>query len=539
MKGRGPVHRTLRASGAVIIAAALALAGCGETKKPSGGAPVTKAGDRTFTYADNNEIMVGWDPASSYSNENIAMANMYEQLVRYDSESKEAKPLLAESWTKEAGGKRWTFKLRPGVKFHTGRPADAAAAKAAIERTMKINQGAAYEWSPVKRISAPDATTLVFELSYPAPLDLIASSGYAAYIYDTKAAPKKQLAKWFAEGHDAGTGPYTVQQWNKGADVELRLQQFEDYWGGWKDDHYTRVVFRHVPRDTTAAQLLEAGDVTFVSRLQPQLWERMKGTRGVKASSVPSFQNLLIMLNTASGPLKDVRVRRAVQAAMDYSGLQSALKGAGEPAHGVIPEGLIGFDDGIEQTQDTEEAKAQLAAAGYGPGKKPLTLVLTHAEGDEDEALSASILKSNLAKLNVKVDVRPMQWTSQWDKGKSADPAKRQDIFMFYWYPDYADPYSWFTNLFHSADPVSFNLSYLDDPAVDKQIDSLQEQTAVDPDKADASYKQLQRTLIDQAVAPVLFVQKSLRSYRDEFTGYVDNPAYSNVVFVYDLKPAG
>jgi peptide/nickel transport system substrate-binding protein len=532
------VHRTPGAIGAVIIAAALALAGCGETKKPSGGAPVSKGGDRTFTYSDNNEIMVGWDPATSYSNENIAMANMYEQLVRYDSEAKKTVPLLADSWSSDNGGKRWTFKLHPGVRFHTGRPADAAAAKAAIERTMKLNQGAAYEWSAVKQISAPDATTLVFDLSYPAPLDLIASSGYAAYIYDTKAAPKKQLAKWFAAGHDAGTGPYTVQQWNKGADVELRLKQFEDYWRAWKGDHYTRMVFRHVPRDTTAAQLLESGDVTFVSRLQPQLWERMKSTRGVKASSVASFQNLLIMLNTASGPLKDVRVRRAVAAAMDYDGLLSALKGAGEPAHGVIPDGLIGYDDGIQQTQDTDEAKAQLAAAGYGPGKKPLTLTLTHAEGDDDEALSASILKSDLAQLSVKVDVRPMQWTSQWDKAKSADRSKRQDIFMFYWYPDYADPFSWFTNLFHSASPPNFNLSYLKDAKVDSTIDSLQEQTAVDPDKAAATYRSLQQTLIGDAVAPVLYVQKSLRSYRDEFTGYVDNPAYSNVVFAYDLKPA-
>jgi peptide/nickel transport system substrate-binding protein len=536
------VQRRFGAAGAIVTVVALAVAGCGETKKPSG-APVSGGGanaaPRAFTYADNNEIMVGWDPATSYSNENIAMNNMYEQLVRYDSTTKKVVPLLAKSWKSEQGGKRWTFTLQSGVKFHTGNPLDAAAAKAAIERTIKLNQGAAYEWGAVKKISAPDAQTLVFDLKYAAPLDLIASSGYAAYVYDTKAAPKKQLAKWFAEGHDAGSGPYTVQQWNKGADVELRLSQFKDYWRGWSGPHYTSMVFRHVPRDTTAAQLLEAGDVTFVSRLQPQLWERVKSTRGVKGSSVPSFQNLLIMLNTASGPLEDVRVRKAVADAMDYDGLLSALKGAGDPAHGVIPDGLIGYDDAIDESQDTSQAKALLAQAGYGPGKKPLTLQLTHAEGDEDQELAASILKSDLAPLNVKVDVRPMQWTSQWDKGKSADPSKRQDVFMFYWYPDYADPYSWFVNLFKSAKPPYFNLSYYDNPKVDKSIDALQEQTATDRTQADASYKQLQQTLIDDAVAPVLYVQKSLRSYRDDFSGYVDNPAYSNVVFAYDLKPTG
>jgi peptide/nickel transport system substrate-binding protein len=535
------VYRASGALCAIVIAAALAGAGCGEKKQPSG-APVSGAGanaERTFTYADNNEIMVGWDPATSYSNENIAMNNMYEPLVRYDSTTKKVEPLLAESWTSTNGGKRWTFKLRKGVKFHTGRPMDAAAAKAAIERTKKLGEGAGYIWSPVKKISAPDASTLVFDLSYPAPLDLIATAGYAAYIYDTKAAPAKRLPKWFAEGHDAGTGPYTVEQWNKGGDVELRLSAFKDYWRGWDGAHYTRLVFRHVPRDTTAAQLLEAGDVTFVSRLQPQLWNRVKSTRGVKGSSTPTFQNLIAMLNTASGPLKDKRVRQAVASAMDYDGLLSALKGAGEQAHGVIPQGLLGFDPSIVERQDTDKAKQLLAAAGYGPGKKSLKLLLTHAEGDEDQALAASILKSDLAQLNVQLDVRPMQWTSQWDKGKSEDPSKRQDIFLFYWYPDYADPFSWFTSLYKSANPPYFNLSYYDNPQLDKTIDGLQELTATDRAKADEEYKQAQRTLIDDAVSPVLYVQKSLRGYRDEFSGYVDNPAYSNVVFAYELKPTG
>jgi peptide/nickel transport system substrate-binding protein len=243
------------------------------------------------------------------------------------------------------------------------------------------------------------------------------------------------------------------------------------------------------------------------------------------------------MLNTASGPLKDVRVRRAVQSAMDYEGLLSALKGAGEEAHGVIPSGLLGYDESIVYSQDTEKAKQDLAAAGYGPGKKPLKLQLTHAEGDEDQALAASILKSNLAQLNVSLDVRPMQWTSQWDKAKSTDPSKRQDIFVMYWYPDYADPFSWFTSLFKSGNPPYFNLSYYDNKQLDSTIDGLQELTATDRAKADAEYKSAQQTLVDDAVSPVLYVQKALRGYRDEFKGYVDNPAYSNVVFAYELEP--
>jgi peptide/nickel transport system substrate-binding protein len=232
-----------------------------------------------------------------------------------------------------------------------------------------------------------------------------------------------------------------------------------------------------------------------------------------------------------------VRVRQAVQAAMDYKGLLSALKGAGEEAHGVIPNSLLGYDQSLTLDQDTAQAKSLLAAAGYGPGKKALKLTMTHAEGDEDQALAASILKSNLAQLNVQLDVRPMQWTSQWDRAKSTDASKRQDVFVMYWYPDYADPFSWFTSLFKSANPPYFNLAYYHNQQLDKTIDGLQELTATDRAKADAQYKAAQRKLVDDAVSPVLYVQKSLRGFRDEFSGYVDNPAYSNVVFAYELKP--
>jgi peptide/nickel transport system substrate-binding protein len=230
-------------------------------------------------------------------------------------------------------------------------------------------------------------------------------------------------------------------------------------------------------------------------------------------------------------------VRKAVSMALDYEGLISALKGAGIAAHGVIPEGLIGYDEALANTQDLDQAKSLLSEAGYGPGKKSITLTMTHAEGDEDEQLMASIWKSNLADLNVKLDVRPLQWTSQWDRAKSTDASKRQDIFVMYWYPDYADPYSWFVNVFRSADPPFFNLSYIDDPELDKTIDSMQELTATDEAAAEAAYKKAQKILYDKAAVSVPFVQTYLRAMRDEFDGWVDNPAYGNVVHVYDVTP--
>jgi peptide/nickel transport system substrate-binding protein len=534
----------------VVACAALAvvpLAGCGSKKEPGGtgasGAAAADTGaagpkDATFTYIDSNELMVGWDPATSYSNEVSVMNNMYEQLVRYDKDAKKVEPQLADSYERSSDGRTWTFKLRPGVKFHTGNAADAPAAKAAIERTIKLNQGAAYEWGAVKTISAPDATTLVFKLKYAAPLDLIASSAYAAYVYDTKAAPKgTTLAKWLAAGHEAGTGPYELSQWSKGADVEVRLKQFSGYWKGWDGTHYANVVFRHVPQATTSAQLLRSGDATFARQLNAQLFDNVKSAQGMSSSVTPSFENLVGLLNTASGPLKDKRVRQAVIKAMDYPGLITALKGAGQEAHGFIPGGLAGYDESIEQTQDLDGAKALLKEAGYGEGGKKLTLTLTHAQGDDNEALTAAVLKSDLAKVGVDVKVKPMQWTAQWDQAKSSNTGKRQDIFVMYWYPDYADAFSWFTSLFRSSDEPAFNLSYVKDTQLDTQIDALQQEAAKGEEPAQAAYAAAQKRVLDDAVVMTFFVNTYQRAFRKSLTGYTDNPAYSNVVFAYDVAP--
>src|SRR6266536_311654 len=313
---------------------------------------------QTFSYVTPTQVMIGWDPATSYSNDIIASSDMYETLTHYNPTTKKADPDLATSFKSNKAGTMWTFTLRHGVTFHKGRPLTAQAAKAAIERTMKIHQGAAYIWDPVKSISTPTPYTLVFHLKYPAPLDFNASADYGAYIYDTKAAPAKKLAGWFGQGHDSGTGPYTI-----------------DYWV--------------VPSVTTAAQLVRAGKVTFVERLNPQLWASFKSNPTVTTTSHSSWQNLLALLNTKSGPLADVRIRQAISYAVDYKGIIAALKGDATRQIGIVPPGLWGHFNSLPNEYNTNLSKATalLKAAGYGPGGKKLNLVLTHVQGDSDEDL--------------------------------------------------------------------------------------------------------------------------------------------------------
>src|SRR5580692_9191827 len=157
-------HRALPVAAGSALA--LILAACGGSYHASTQSQPKSA--QTFTYDTYTQVMVdGWDPATEYSNGIIAMSNMYETLTHYNPVTHAVDPELATSWTHTANGLTWTFQLRHGVYFHTGRLLTAQAAAAAILRTKKLNGGASYIWGSVKSIDTPSKYTMVFHLSYP------------------------------------------------------------------------------------------------------------------------------------------------------------------------------------------------------------------------------------------------------------------------------------------------------------------------------------------------------------------------------------
>jgi peptide/nickel transport system substrate-binding protein len=546
MRTAGKYYRTFWAGkipygsglAAIAVTAGLALAACSGT--PYSGSSKSSGSTQTFTYDTYTQVMVdGWDPATEYSNGIIAMSEMYETLTRYNPVTKTVQPLLATSWKSSDGAKTWTFQLRHGVYFHTGRLMTAQAAKAAILRTVKLAGGASYIWGSVKTIDTPSQYTLVFHLKYPSPLALEASADYSAYIYDTQAAganaSSKDLTSWLNAGRDAGTGPYTVQSWNKGQEFEVVLKAYSRYWGGWSGQHYKRVVFRVVPQDTTAAQLLRSQQVSFVEQMNPSLWSSFKSDSSVKLISAPSWQNLLAQLNV---PALSLPVRQAISYGVDYQGIITALRGAAVASSGIVPPGMIGhYTDLPSYHHDPAKAKALLRQAGYGPGGKKLNLTLTYTQGDSNEQIVATLIKSDLSSLGINLSVQPLAWATQWSKGKSSTSAQRQDIFIEYWWPDYADPYSWFINLLASEKTPYFNLSYYSNATLDHQINQVEPLVATDPSGAGQLYRSMQVTVLQQA--PIVFLYNANYQYAmlSGISGFQSNPGYPNVVFAYNLKP--
>ena len=217
-------------------------------------------------------------------------------------------------------------------------------------------------------------STVVFHLKYPAPLDLISSAGLRrVHLRHEGRAGQASWPSWFAQAHDAGTGPYTVDQWNKGQEIELRLKSYPSYWGGWRGAHYKNVVFRVVPQASDRrAQLLRAGQISLAEQMTPQLWRLVQERLERRRDDADSYQNLFAMLNTSFGAADaHERVRQALAMRDRLRGHRRGLHGGLQPSHRRdSATGLLGHSDPIPGYQRTRRRRSAAARQGLRPGRQ-------------------------------------------------------------------------------------------------------------------------------------------------------------------------
>lgn len=493
-------------------------------------------GEETIAVYATTTTYPNLDPSASASNENIVLANVYELLVYVNPPDSEEilRPGLAESWESDEEGTEWTFHLRDGVKFHDGAELNAAAVKFSIERTMEKGEGFAYIWDPVEEIVVVDDLTVRFELSQPAPLDLIAASQYASWIFSPKSVEGK-TSDWFNEGNAAGTGPYRMESYQPGQ--RMILDRFEDYWGGWEEGQLDRVLFEPVEDPTVRQQMITAGEADITKKVPRENLDSLNELPGLTVYSSPSFTNLQGLLNTQKPPLDNVLVRRALSYTFPYQiVVENVMLGYAEKAHGPVPAGLWGHNDDLFQySLDLDKAQELLEEAGHPDGG--FDLLLTYATGDLDEQQLAELWKAELAKLNINLEIQGMAWETQWDLAKTGkeSPEKAQDIIVWYWWPDVLTPYSMLYGQLHCGEDVVYNMAYYCNPELDKLMDEANELTVVDREEAEELFVEAQKLIIDEAPMIFMYDLENTMIFNSDLKGFVDNPAYAEVVFFHQL----
>ena len=507
-----------------LLAVCLVFSACGN---------IEAAGVNIGVYGMLYAPLDVWDPSINFDQGMQTLHNMYETLLRYNPETDDFTYVLAEGYEKSDDGLTWTFRIRPGVTFHDGTPVNAAAVKYSFERTVDIGLGAAFIWDPVERFEVIDEYTLAMHLNYTAPMDLVVSSPFAAFVFSPTTV-EMNGSEWFNEGNEAGSGPYIIQSATMGE--QLILRRYEDYWGGWKDNQFDRVVLQKVSEAATRRLMLERGEADIVYELPAEDVEALKSNPNLVVEINPSFENLFMMMNCAKGPLKDVKVRQALSYAFPYDDvIEYVMGGTATKATGPIPAGLWGqAAEGQVFTYyyDLEKAKQLLTEAGYPEGG--FTLMLTYVTGDEIERKTAELFQSECNKLGINIDIRPVTADMLISIGQSPNPDNRQDLSLVYWWPDVPGPYTYLYSIYHQSDPISWNWTYYENDVFDALIDKANEISGADREAAIEMFIEAQRMIAEDAPAIICFDKQYMRAYRRTLGGYEDNPAYPHVVFFYD-----
>src|SRR5438132_392455 len=231
---------------------------------------------RELVVAQGGDISK-FDPHFSTSSNDIRVSfNLFDNLVSRHPDGK-LHPGLATEW-KLHGQTQWTFKVRPGVKWHNGDPFTAADAKWSLERTWdpKVGTRVSTVFTTIDRIEAPDPATLVVHTKKPDPLLPARLAFYGGQIVPQKYVEKAGNDEFNAK--PIGTGPVRFVSWTK--DDRLVLEANPDYWGGRID--VDRIVLRSIPETAPRIASLLKGEVDVITQLPPDQEERVMGNAPAK-----------------------------------------------------------------------------------------------------------------------------------------------------------------------------------------------------------------------------------------------------------------
>ncbi|MBI5623430.1 MAG: ABC transporter substrate-binding protein [Elusimicrobia bacterium] len=469
---------------------------------------------QTLVVADDVADPATLDPQKQFVEKNhTLLQQIFEGLVRFDAEGR-LEPGLATSWRWE-DDRTLEMDLRRGVVFHDGEPFDAEAVRFSVERYLDPGTGfpAAAFLSSVERVEIAGPHRVRVRMRFP---DGILLNRLAAFVL---IAPPKRFAREGEQGfaaHPVGTGPFRFVSWEKGREITLEANP-----GYWAADYprVKRLVFRFLPPKRQVAELL-AGNVDIVTELPGT------DTLGVMRSGVAkvvkklSFYTVGGSINISTGPLSDLRVRRALNHAIDKEELiRYDLLGNGRPIATMSMPGEIGHDPGLRPYAfDLAKARRLLAEAGYPRGVDLTAIIKYQTER------SANILVKQLARAGIRVKIHKSP-----DATLSADIQKGSWDFTFGGCPDpFAHSFFVQSIFLHSESPFSI----MRNPEYDRRL--VRMISKLDPVEQQAAGMELDRYVHEQALAP--FTYQKIRTYgvrkSIRFT-----PPVTGMPYFYDAGP--
>ena len=491
---------------------------------------------------DVSTLTVGWgtdinslDPAQFKSDgAYIIQSNVYDGLLGWGTEPVTGHPGLfsakpgkffgkvCESWVYENDGKTLVMRIRPGLKFPSGRPVDAHAVKYLFDRGLQSPGYMRLIFPTLLAVTQPNQFVVrddsTFVINMPAPsamlLDVLAVSNNALLdpeMVRSHATTDDPWASDWLKRNVAGLGPYRLVSNEPG--VEVVLEATPDYWR--PTPYFRRVVAKFTPNEADRILLLKRKAIDMVigpNSMSPKNFKSLEAEPELKVVSLPDTNCNFVSMNLKKPPFDNVKVRQAVNYAIPIQAIiPNVLYGYGEQMKSPVPSQTPGYDGSLSPYKyDLAKAKSLMQEAGLGSAPTSVKLAVRVGYGPHEQA--AVWIQRELEKIGFQIGIE-----------KETDATFRQlssngghELSIEAWQSWINDPlYHLYWN-FHSAAAGTNKGSYAN-PALDKLIDdNIREGNLT---KRAASVREAQRMILDDAVWGLLWYDNWTRVMRSELVG--------------------
>jgi oligopeptide transport system substrate-binding protein len=486
--------------------------------------PVVEGGTLSLYGVDPYTL----DPAvSGEMTSHIYLMQLFSGLVRL-GDNLEPAPDIAERWEVDSGGRTYTFYLRRDVKFHDGRQLTAADFKYSWERACAPRTGSATAATylgdivGVGEVLAGQATDIsgvkvindyTLEVTIDAPKSYFLSKLTYPTAFVVDRANVESGGEWWRSPN--GTGPFRLKQWRE-TEV-LILERNELYYGEVaKLNLVVFLLWSGVPMN-----MYETGEID-VTDVPTSYIEKVTDETGpfyMDLRVVPELSSYYIGFNTARPPFDDVNIRRAFSMAIDKDKLVSLVfKGTMEPADGILPPGMPGYNETLSGLEyDVEGAKELIASSSYGDASQlPPITITTLGWGGAISSELESVVYQWRENLGVEVTVRQLEP----ERFLYHLAEEKDEMFVTGWIADYPHPQDFLDILFHSG--ADNNYGQYSNPGVDALLEAAGVEQ--DSDSSLELYRQAEQMMVDDAACIPLCFGRNYVLVKPYVKGYELNP---------------
>jgi peptide/nickel transport system substrate-binding protein len=408
-----------------------------------------------LVFAKQIDDIISLDPheAFEYTASEIA-GNVYQKLVTTpNSDPASLQGELAEKWEVSPDNKTFTFTLRQGPKFASGKPVTAEDVAFSLSRAVILNKSPAFiinqfgftRDNVAERIRATDPRTVVLQTAEPTAASFLLyclSAAVGSVVEKATVMSHVQgddLGNAWLKQNSAGSGPYAVRQWKASESVMLDANPNADH-----QPKVKRIIMRHIADPSAQLLGLQRGDVDIARNLVADQVKQVEKDPKFSVQYARKASLMYLSLNQKHPILSKPEVRQAIKLALDYDAIQKNIVPTTYAVHqAFLPAGLPGALTEHPFSKNTAEAKALLAKAGHADG---FEVALDYFSGAPTSDIAQAI-QANLAEIGIRLQMLPGEQRAVITKTR----ARQHDIAMVRWGSDYFDPHS-------NAEAFSINL---------------------------------------------------------------------------------